>query len=76
MGSRKPVSLLTQRPPIRAIRAGDRWSVKLWARNLTDEEFPVRGFFFGNDPRDGYTAHGFTQLGAPQHAGVTVNIEW
>ena len=56
--------------------AGDRWSVKLWARNLTDEDFPVRGFFFGNDPRDGYTARGFTQLGAPRHAGVTVNVEW
>ena len=54
----------------------DRWSVKLWARNLTDEDFPVRGFFFGNDPRDGYTARGFTQLGAPRHAGVTVTIGW
>ena len=54
----------------------ERWSVKLWARNLTDEDFPVRGFFFGNDPRDGYTSRGFTQLGAPRHAGVTVTIDW
>ena len=53
-----------------------RWSVKLWVRNLTDEDMPVRGFFFGNDPRDGYKARGFTQLGAPRHAGVTMSVDW
>jgi len=55
---------------------GERYGVKLWARNVTDEEFPVRGFFFGNDPRDGYAARGFTQLGAPRHVGVTVTVDW
>ena len=53
-----------------------RWSVKLWVRNLTDEDMPVRGFFFGNDPRDGYKARGFTQPGAPRHAGVTMSVDW
>ena len=27
----------------------------LGAQHLTDEDYFVRGFFFGNDPRDGYT---------------------
>ena len=54
--------------------ARDGWSVKLWARNLTDEDYPVRGYFFGNDPRLDYAEAGYTQLGAPRRVGVTA--EW
>lgn len=54
----------------------DRWSLRLWVRNLTDEDVAVRGFFFGNDPRDGYTDRGFTQLGEPRRVGVSVAIDW
>ena len=54
----------------------DRWSLRLWARNLSDEDVAVRGFFFGNDPRDGYTDRGFTQLGEPRRVGVSVAIDW
>ncbi|MEM9530972.1 MAG: TonB-dependent receptor [Pseudomonadota bacterium] len=53
-----------------------RWSVTLWGRNLGDEDIPVRGFFFGNDPRDGYTARGFTQLGEPRRFGVSLTLDW
>ncbi|MCH8247941.1 MAG: TonB-dependent receptor [Bacteroidetes bacterium] len=52
----------------------ERWAVKLWARNLTDEDVFVRGFFFGNDPRDGYTPRGFTQLGEPRRIGMSVSF--
>ena len=52
------------------------WSVRMWGKNLTDEDYFVRGFFFGNDPRDGYTARGFTQLGAPRRVGVGVSKAW
>ena len=31
---------------------GDNYRVRLWGRNLSDEDYFVRGFFFGNDPRD------------------------
>jgi outer membrane receptor protein involved in Fe transport len=51
--------------------SAEAWEVSLWARNLADEDYFVRGFFFGNDPRDGYTARGFTQLGAPRQFGVS-----
>jgi outer membrane receptor protein involved in Fe transport len=54
----------------------ERWGVRLWARNLTDEEYVVRGFFFGNDPRDGYTARGFNQLGEPRRVGLTASINF
>lgn len=54
----------------------DAWQARLWARNLADEEYFVRGFFFGNDPRDGYTDRVFTQLGEPRQVGVTVTANW
>lgn len=53
----------------------DKWRVSVWGRNLTDEDYFVRGFYFGNDPRDFYTDRGFTQLGEPRRYGVTVQLE-
>ena len=54
----------------------DNWQVSLWGRNLADKDYDVRGFFFGNDPRDGYTARSFTQLGTPRQVGLTVAASW
>jgi iron complex outermembrane receptor protein len=51
------------------------WRVSFWARNLTDEDYFVRGFFFGNDPRDDYTPKGYTQLGEPRRYGMTVTVD-
>jgi len=53
-------------------RAG-QWSVALWGRNLTDEDYQTRGFAFANDPRDGYTSGGYQQLGEPRLIGLTVD---
>nr|NIP14492.1 TonB-dependent receptor [Pseudomonadales bacterium]NIX07781.1 TonB-dependent receptor [Pseudomonadales bacterium] len=53
----------------------ERWRVSAWGRNLTDEDTFVRGFYFGNDPRDFYTDRGFTQLGEPRRYGITVQLE-
>ncbi|NKB99322.1 MAG: TonB-dependent receptor plug domain-containing protein [Pseudomonadales bacterium] len=53
----------------------NRWQARIWARNLTDEDYFVRGFFFGNDPRDGYTARSFTQLGEPARFGVSFEMQ-
>lgn len=52
------------------------WQARLWARNLGDEDYFVRGFFFGNDPRDGYTGRLFTQLGEPRQVGLTLTMNW
>jgi outer membrane receptor protein involved in Fe transport len=55
-------------------RAGfeaETWSVTLWARNLFDAEYPVRGFFFGNEPPD-FPDTLYTRLGDPRQVGVTV----
>ena len=49
----------------------DDWQIKLWARNLFDEEYATRGFYFGNDPRDEYIAKAYYQLAEPAVFGVT-----
>ncbi len=54
----------------------NEWQLTLWGRNLTDEDYSVRGFFFGNDPRDNYTAKGYTQLGEPRRYGLTLNMDF
>ncbi len=51
----------------------DYWSVSLWGRNLTDKEYETRGFGFANDPRDGYSSNGYSQLGEPRIVGVSLN---
>ena len=55
---------------------GRDWSVTAWARNLADKDYFVRGYFFGNDPRDGYTDRSFTQLGEPRRFGITASRSW
>jgi outer membrane receptor protein involved in Fe transport len=54
----------------------DNWQVKLWGRNLTDEEYANRGFYFGNDPRDGYTAKQYTQLSEPLVFGASLDYQF
>ena len=47
--------------------------MSVWARNIFDKDYAVRGFEFGNDPRDGYETHTYVQYGEPQVAGITFN---
>ena len=54
----------------------DNYQVKLWARNLTDEDYAGRGFYFGNDPRDGYTAKQYTQLAEPLVFGISLDYQF
>jgi len=54
----------------------DNWQVNAWIRNITDKDYKVRGFFFGNDPRDGYTDKAYYQYGEPQVFGVTLDYQF
>ncbi len=50
----------------------DKWSLALWARNLTNEEYFVRAFgTFGNDPRNGYELEPYFQYGDPRVVGIS-----
>jgi iron complex outermembrane receptor protein len=56
--------------------AKDDWQVKLWARNLFDESYATRGFYFGNDPRDEYSAKAYYQLAEPAVFGATFDYNF
>ncbi|MCU7993586.1 TonB-dependent receptor [Shewanella glacialipiscicola] len=52
------------------------WSAYLWGRNLFDEEYGVRGFYFGNEPDSGWAEKQYIRYGDPRQLGVTVNIKF
>lgn len=45
------------------------WSVHAWVRNAFDQDYVVRGFYFGNEPPD-FPDKRYTQLGEPRQYGV------
>lgn len=57
--------------------ARDNWSLALWGRNITDEDYYVRGFgTFGNDPRKEYAVEPYYQYGEPRVLGVSASYEF
>jgi outer membrane receptor protein involved in Fe transport len=52
------------------------WDIRLWARNLTDEDYATRGFYFGNDPRKFYDDEEYVQYGEPRVVGVNATYRF
>ena len=50
---------------------GNSWSLQLWARNMFDKRYAVRGFYFGNEPPD-FPDTLYTRLGDPRQVGITL----
>jgi outer membrane receptor protein involved in Fe transport len=63
----EPYGLVNARVGYRAAE----WSVALWARNLFDQAYAVRGFYFGNEPPD-FPNTLYTRQGDPRQLGVTL----
>jgi outer membrane receptor protein involved in Fe transport len=53
----------------------DRWGVWLWGRNVFDEDYVTRGFYFGNEPPM-FENRRYVQLGEPRQFGVTARWEF
>ena len=51
------------------------WSLQLWARNLFDEDYAVRGFFFGNEPPD-FPPALYTRFGDPRQLGISFELDF
>jgi outer membrane receptor protein involved in Fe transport len=65
---RAPARVLTH---LKTGFAGNRWSAEVWVRNLFDEYYSQRGFYFANEPPD-WVPTRYVQAGDPRHAGFTV----
>ncbi len=52
------------------------WDITLWARNLTDEDYATRGFYFGNDPRKFYVDEEYVQYGEPRVFGANATYRF
>jgi len=48
-----------------------RWSAYAWGRNVFDERYAVRGFYFGLEPPD-FANKLYVQQGDPRQFGITV----
>lgn len=57
-------------------RHDKHWKLSVWARNLFDKDYATRGFFFGNNPANGYLDEKYIQYGEPRVAGVTVTYDY
>lgn len=55
---------------------GAHWEVLFWGRNLSDEDYQVRGFYFGNDPRKFYANEPYYQFGEPRVFGANVRYHF
>ena len=51
------------------------WSVQLWGRNLLDERYGVRGFYFGLEPPE-YADKLYTTYGDPRQVGVRLTTRF
>ncbi len=52
------------------------YKVRFWVRNLLDKDYATRGFFFGNNPANGYALEKYVQFAEPRVAGVTVSYDF
>jgi hypothetical protein len=43
----------------------------LWGRNLTDEDYQIRGFYFGNNPATDWVPESYNQFGEPRVFGLS-----
>lgn len=54
----------------------DDIALRFWVRNLFDQQYANRGFYFGNDPRDDYTEKAYYQWAEPRVMGVDFELSF
>lgn len=52
-----------------------RWQALAWSRNLFNERYTIRGFYFGNEPPD-FPNKLYVQQGDPRAFGVTLSYNF
>ncbi|MDG2072764.1 MAG: TonB-dependent receptor [Pseudomonadales bacterium] len=54
----------------------DNYEFSIWGRNVFDEDIKVRGFYFGNNPLNGWINEAYYQLGEPRTFGLTARMKF
>lgn len=54
----------------------DTWALYLWGRNLTDKQYGVRGFYFGNEPDQDWADKQYIRYGDPRQLGLTFQLRF
>jgi iron complex outermembrane recepter protein len=54
----------------------DNWEVYLWGKNIFDEEYATRGFFFTNEPSYLLPPKEYSRLGDPRQFGLTARMRF
>ena len=53
-----------------------RTELLFWGRNLTNKDYGIHGFYFGNDPRKGWKNETYYQYGEPRVIGFTAKYSF
>ena len=56
-------------------KTAKNWTFTLWGRNVFDEFYQTRGFFFGNEP-PAFAPELYTKFGDPRQIGLTLDYEF
>ncbi len=51
------------------------WAMSAWGRNIFDENYATRGFYFGNEPPD-FPNTLYTRLGDPAQLGISLEYHY
>ena len=52
----------------------ERTQITFWTKNILNQDYPIRGFYFSNDPNDPlYLPNLFIRSGDPVQAGITLD---
>jgi outer membrane receptor protein involved in Fe transport len=54
----------------------DNWTFTLWTKNLLDEKYADRVFFFANEAPDFASEQRYEASAAPRTLGITANYRW
>ena len=52
----------------------EQYEFSIWGRNILDETYKTRGFYFGNNPLNGWINEPYYQFGEPRTVGVAARI--
>jgi len=60
---------------LRLGRQWQDWAISAWGRNIFDEDYATRGFYFGNEPPD-FPSTLYTRFGDPAQWGISLDYRY